>query len=104
MLTRLVNFPKQLGQHARTFMRGAGTALDKSLGTAHHYMRNVDPSVAGTIGGALGHEAGKGYSYQGVVKSLAQLFCFRLVVVLMCRHIYLTPDVRSHSGSKPSTA
>ena len=51
------NFPKQLGQHARTFARGAGTAMDKALGTAHHYMKNVDPTVAGAIGGALGHDA-----------------------------------------------
>ncbi len=48
---------KMLGQHARTFARGAGSALDKAVGMAHHYGRDLDPQVAGAIGGALGHDA-----------------------------------------------
>jgi hypothetical protein len=52
----LKNLPKRLGQHARTFAHGLGTALDKSMGTAHHYMKDMDPVVAGVIGGALGHD------------------------------------------------
>ncbi len=54
--TNLRNMPKRLGQHARTFARGVGTAVDKTIGTAHHYMKDMDPVVAGVIGGALGHD------------------------------------------------
>jgi hypothetical protein len=57
MHTRLANFPKRLGQHARTFAHGAGTALDKTMGLAHHYLKDADPAVAGAIGGAMGHDA-----------------------------------------------
>ncbi len=48
---------KRLGDHARTFAYGAGTALDKAVGMAHHYGKNIDPNFAGAIGGALGHDA-----------------------------------------------
>jgi methylaspartate ammonia-lyase len=54
--TNLRNMPKRLGQHAKTFARGVGTAVDKTIGTAHHYMKDMDPVVAGVIGGALGHD------------------------------------------------
>ena len=57
MHTRLTNFPKVLGHHARTFAHGAGTALDKTMGLAHHYLKDADPAVAGAIGGAMGHDA-----------------------------------------------
>ncbi len=57
MHTRIVNFPKRLGQHARTCAHGAGTGLDKVMGFAHHYAKDMDPAVAGAIGGALGHDA-----------------------------------------------
>jgi alcohol dehydrogenase class IV len=55
----LKNMPKRLGGYARTFSRGVGTALDKSVGIAHHYMKDMDPNMAGAIGGALGHDAAK---------------------------------------------
>jgi hypothetical protein len=48
---------KRLGDHARTFAYGAGTALDKAVGMAHHYGKNLDPQFAGAIGAALGHDA-----------------------------------------------
>ncbi len=72
--TNLKNLPKRLGQHARTFGRGMGTAMDKGLGYAHHHMRDagsladralgfahhhlkdLDPVMAGRIGGALGQD------------------------------------------------
>ena len=72
--TNLRNMPKRLGQHARTFGRGMGTAMDKGLGYAHHHMRDagaladravgfahhhlkdMDPAMAGRIGGALGQD------------------------------------------------
>ena len=57
--TNLKNLPKRLGGYARTFARGVGTAVDKTAGTAHHYMKDLDPAVAGAIGGALGHDAAK---------------------------------------------
>jgi len=40
---------KTLEQHARTFAHGARTALDKMVGTAHHYGNNLY--------GALGQDA-----------------------------------------------
>ena len=52
------NFPKQLGHHARTYVGRAGTALDKVIGGAHHYMKNVDATTMG-MGGALGQDANK---------------------------------------------
>jgi hypothetical protein len=52
----LRNLPKRLGQHARTFAHGLGTGIDKALGNAHHYMKDMDPAVAGVIGGAMGHD------------------------------------------------
>ena len=58
MHDRVRNFPKRLGQHVRTFGQQAGTALDNAVGQVHHHLRNVDPDVAGAIGGALGHDAG----------------------------------------------
>mgnify|MGYP002807399006 CR=1 FL=1 len=72
--TNLRNLPKRLGQHARTFARGVGTAVDKTvamanhhargmgsavdsgIGTAHHYLKDLDPVMAGRIGGALGQD------------------------------------------------
>jgi hypothetical protein len=52
----LRNLPKRLGQHARTFAHGLGTGIDKAMGNAHHYMKDMDPAVAGVIGGAMGHD------------------------------------------------
>jgi methylaspartate ammonia-lyase len=52
----LRNLPKRLGQHARTFAHGLGTGVDKALGMTHHYLKHVDPVVAGVIGEALGHD------------------------------------------------
>jgi hypothetical protein len=58
MHIRRPNFStKRLGHHARTFVSGAGTALDKAVGMSHHYFKNVDANFAGAIGGALGHDA-----------------------------------------------
>jgi len=38
MHIRGANFTtRRLGQHARTFAHGAGTALDKAVGAARHY-------------------------------------------------------------------
>jgi len=31
--------------------------MDKAVGMAHHYGKNLDPQFAGAIGGALGHDA-----------------------------------------------
>jgi hypothetical protein len=58
MHIRGVNFTtKRFGQHARTFAYGAGNALDKAVGMAHHYGKNLDPQFAGAVGAALGHDA-----------------------------------------------
>jgi len=58
MHIRGANFTtKRFGQFARTFAYGAGNALDKTVGMAHHYGKNLDPQLAGAIGGALGHDA-----------------------------------------------
>ena len=59
MHDRVRNFPKRLGQHARAFGQQVGTALDKAVGQVHRATLNVDPEVAGAIGGALGHDAGE---------------------------------------------
>jgi hypothetical protein len=37
----------------------AGTALDKVIGGAHHYIKNVDPVTMGVVGGALGGDQQK---------------------------------------------
>ncbi len=52
--TNLKNMPKRLGQHARTFARGMGTAVDKTIGFAHHHMKDMNPVVAGHIGSPFG--------------------------------------------------
>jgi alcohol dehydrogenase class IV len=57
--TTLKNMPKRLGGYARTFATGVGTAVDKTVGTAHRFMKDMDPTMAGAIGGALGHDAAK---------------------------------------------
>ena len=58
MHIRRVNFTtKRFGQYARTFAYGAGNALDKAVGMAHHYGKNLDPQFAGAVGAALGHDA-----------------------------------------------
>ena len=57
MHDRIRNFPKHFGQHVRSFGRQAGTALDKAVGQVHSVTKNLDPDVAGAIGGALGHDA-----------------------------------------------
>jgi hypothetical protein len=57
MHDRVRNFPKRLGQHARAFGQQAGTALDNVVGQVHRITKNLDPEVAGAIGGALGHDA-----------------------------------------------
>ena len=60
MHIRGVNFTtKRFGQHARTFAHGAGTALDKAVGIAHHWGKNLDPQFVGAVGGALGGDAAK---------------------------------------------
>ena len=60
MHIRGVNYTtKRLGQHARTFAHGAGTALDKAVGMAHHWGKNLDPQFVGAVGGALGHDTAK---------------------------------------------
>ena len=60
MHIRGVNYTtKRFGQHARTFAHGAGTALDKAVGMAHHWGKNLDPQFAGAVGGALGGDAAK---------------------------------------------
>jgi hypothetical protein len=72
MHTGLRNFPKQLGQHVRHYGQRAGTALDKVIGGAHHYMKNVDPVTMGVVGGALGQDAHKiARVIGGTKKSLA---------------------------------
>jgi hypothetical protein len=58
MHDRVRNFPKRLGQHVRSFGQQAGTALDKAVGQVHRVTKNLDPDVAGAIGGALGQDAG----------------------------------------------
>jgi hypothetical protein len=68
----LRNFPKALGQHVRNYGQRAGTALDKAIGTAHHYMKNVDATTMGVVGGALGQDAHKiARVIGGTKKSLA---------------------------------
>jgi len=58
MHIRRPNFTtKRFGQYARTFAYGAGNAMDKAVGMAHHYGKNLDPQFAGAIGAALGHDA-----------------------------------------------
>jgi len=58
MHIRRPNFTtKRFGQYARTFAYGAGNAMDKAVGMAHHYGKNLDPQFAGAVGAALGHDA-----------------------------------------------
>ena len=58
MHIRGANFTtKRLGGYAQTFAYGAENALDKSVGMAHHYGKNLDPQFAGAVGAALGHDA-----------------------------------------------
>ena len=59
MHTGLRNFPKALGAQVRNYGQRAGTAFDKAMGGAHHYIKNVDPVTMGVVGGALGGDRHK---------------------------------------------
>jgi hypothetical protein len=57
MHLRVHQAAKRFGHNARNLAYGTGRALDKLVGTAHRLGKDIDPRLAGAIGGALGSDA-----------------------------------------------